>query len=147
MTRHRVLQTPAFEQLVEELTDIAADGVDNIRRRPSEISLGAALWWLDREPTSSSIDNSKNSSPYTLNAFAPEPEQLPLELPVDPESIANELGLKPGLTAQQIAALRRTFARRNHPDRFPSQIQNNATERMMVANALCDAYPLKPFKF
>lgn len=141
MTRIRVLQTPVFESLVEELLDGAADNRDANPRAASSNIHAAALWSID--PAESTPSNAQvRTSGYVADAFAPDPEALPAELPVDAESIFTELGLKPGLTAYQIRLIRRNFARMNHPDRFPVELRENATARMMIANALCDAYPL-----
>ncbi|MBR2535428.1 MAG: hypothetical protein IKE66_05080 [Hyphomicrobium sp.] len=141
MTRYRVHQKPVFERLVEEL--LQGDGAEESHfPRPASTTLhGAALWSIGPE-NAAPTEATDRVLPYMADAFAPDPEVLPSELPVDAESIFSELGLRPGLTAYQIRAIRRNFARFNHPDRFPMALQANATERMMIANALCDAYPL-----
>lgn len=141
MTRYRVLQQPVFERLVEELLQSDGDEENHFPRPASTNLHGAALWSIGPE-NATPPKAADRAGPYTADEFAPDPEVPPRELPVDPESIFSELGLKPGLTAYQIRTIRRNFARANHPDRFPMELQANATERMMIANALCDAYPL-----
>jgi hypothetical protein len=37
-----------------------------------------------------------------------------------------------------LVALRRSFARENHPDRAPEDLRTNATLRMKIANMLID---------
>lgn len=141
MTRYRVLQTPVFESLVEELMDHAGEGDGNPAMRPSAHAQGAPLWSIDSLATEP-VDDTLRSFGYAENAFAPDPAGLPAERPEDAETISKELGLRPGLTADQIAALRRNFAMCNHPDKSPPELRKNATERMMIANALCDRYLL-----
>jgi hypothetical protein len=68
-----------------------------------------------------------------LAGETPQQEKLP---PIDPESIAIELGLdRPGADFGQ---LRRSFAFANHPDRVPAHLRQRAMTRMQVANMLID---------
>lgn len=75
-----------------------------------------------------------------LDAKMPLPEKLP---PVDPESIAAELGLdklklgEPGASAD-FGRLRRRFAFTNHPDRVAPHLRQRAMVRMQIANMLID---------
>ncbi|CDX11902.1 conserved hypothetical protein [Mesorhizobium sp. ORS 3324] len=62
-------------------------------------------------------------------------EKLP---PIDPESIAGELGLdRPGKNAD-FGRMRRSFAFANHPDRVAPHLRQRAMIRMQVANMLID---------
>jgi hypothetical protein len=65
---------------------------------------------------------------------APE-EKLP---PIDPESIAAELGLDRLVTDVELNRLRRSFAFDNHPDRVAPHLRPRAIIRMQVANMLID---------
>jgi hypothetical protein len=65
---------------------------------------------------------------------APE-EKLP---PIDPESIAAELGLDRPATEIELSRLRRSFAFDNHPDRVAPHLKARAIIRMQVANMLID---------
>lgn len=56
--------------------------------------------------------------------------------PIDPQSIAAELGLdRPGIDLRQA---RRAFAFANHPDRVAPHLRQRAMIRMQVANMLID---------
>lgn len=55
-----------------------------------------------------------------------------------PEDVAADLGLTGKETRAQLLALRRTFARINHPDGVPVELRSSATRRMMIANMLLD---------
>ncbi|MBD9373183.1 hypothetical protein IB238_11185 [Rhizobium sp. ARZ01] len=55
-----------------------------------------------------------------------------------PEEVAADLGLTGKETRAQLLALRRAFARINHPDGVPAELRSNATRRMMIANMLLD---------
>lgn len=65
---------------------------------------------------------------------APE-EKLP---PIDPDSIAAELGLDRQKASADLARLRRQFAFRNHPDRVAPHLRQRAMIRMQIANMLID---------
>lgn len=64
---------------------------------------------------------------------APPEEKLP---PIDPPSIAAELGLDQANA--DYGQLRRSFAFSNHPDRVPPHLRQRAMIRMQVANMLID---------
>lgn len=131
-----------FESLVDELMDSVRSEPDSFPQKAVGGAQSTPLWSIDSPLVSDRLEAVRRSA-YEPYAFAPEPEIAQIELATDAESIFIELGLKPGLSADQIAVIRRNFARRNHPDRFPSDLQKIATERMMIANAFCDGYPLK----
>lgn len=58
--------------------------------------------------------------------------------PIDPESIAAELGLDRQLGRAELGRLRRNFAFHNHPDRVAPHLRSRAIVRMQVANMLID---------
>jgi hypothetical protein len=70
------------------------------------------------------------------NAADP-PAEILVELPVEPETIAVELGLN-GAEPAELGRLRRVFALKNHPDRVPAHLRQNALKRMQIANGLID---------
>jgi hypothetical protein len=66
----------------------------------------------------------------------PKPEEkLP---PIDPESIAVELGLNQPKQIADFSRMRRSFAFANHPDRVAPHLRQRAMIRMQVANMLID---------
>jgi len=70
--------------------------------------------------------------------FEPEIEaEIPLPS-TDPEEIARELRLSSGVSAAELAQIRRRFAARNHPDRVAPHLRERASDRMKIANALID---------
>ncbi|MGX7872567.1 hypothetical protein ACVDG5_006675 [Mesorhizobium sp. ORM6] len=71
-----------------------------------------------------------------LAGEAPKPEEkLP---PIDPESIAVELGLDQPKGIADFGRMRRSFAFTNHPDRVAPHLRQRAMIRMQVANMLID---------
>ncbi|MFD1983160.1 hypothetical protein ACFSOZ_10805 [Mesorhizobium newzealandense] len=62
-------------------------------------------------------------------------EKLP---PIDPESIAVELGLSQPKLIADFGRIRRSFAFANHPDRVAPHLRQRAMIRMQVANMLID---------
>jgi len=71
--------------------------------------------------------------------FAAVTEPLVEELPsIEPEIISRELGLDSRMPAKELAARRRAFAFKNHPDRVAPHLRQRAMVRMQVANMLID---------
>jgi hypothetical protein len=70
--------------------------------------------------------------------YVESPQKRPLPKPAHYRSVAEELGLRPGLTAHQLNASRRAFALANHPDRVAPPDRDQATRRMAIANILID---------
>ena len=71
--------------------------------------------------------------------FAAVTEPLVEELPsIEPEAISRELGLDGSVLAKELAARRRAFAFKNHPDRVAPHLRQRAMVRMQVANMLID---------
>ncbi|WP_420960342.1 hypothetical protein [Brucella sp. IR073] len=70
------------------------------------------------------------------NASQPEPES-PLPS-IDPDEIARELRLSPGMSPAELTRVRRRFAAMNHPDRVAAALRERASDRMKIANALID---------
>ena len=77
----------------------------------------------------------------------PEPEprpELKREAPPPPppksdhELVVDELHLTPELTSQDLARIRREFAKVHHPDRVAAPCREEATRRMTIANVLID---------
>ncbi|MEW6630846.1 MAG: hypothetical protein AB1440_08275 [Pseudomonadota bacterium] len=62
-------------------------------------------------------------------------EALP---PIDPDSIAGELGLESSGKNADFGRIRRNFAFANHPDRVAPHLRQRAMIRMQVANMLID---------
>jgi hypothetical protein len=58
--------------------------------------------------------------------------------PADDATIAAELHLTSARTGDDLRRLRRSFAMRNHPDRVPAWLRDEATRRMTIANVLID---------
>jgi hypothetical protein len=59
--------------------------------------------------------------------------------PADDAAIAAELRLASARTGEDLRRLRRSFAMRNHPDRVPAWLRDEATRRMTIANVLIDS--------
>jgi hypothetical protein len=68
----------------------------------------------------------------------PEGNQSPV-WPADDAAIAAELRLGAARTGEDLRRIRRSFAMRNHPDRVPAWLRDEATRRMTIANALIDS--------
>jgi hypothetical protein len=56
----------------------------------------------------------------------------------DDAAVAAELRLSTAKTREDLRQIRRSFAMRNHPDRVPEWLRDEATRRMRIANAMID---------
>lgn len=56
----------------------------------------------------------------------------------DDKAVADELRLSTARSGDDLRQIRRSFAMRNHPDRVPDWLREEATRRMRIANALID---------
>lgn len=66
-------------------------------------------------------------------------EDVATPLPtIEPEAIAQELGLHKMKTSTDFGRLRRSFAFKNHPDRVAPHLRQRAMVRMQVANMMID---------
>jgi hypothetical protein len=66
-------------------------------------------------------------------------DATPPPVPVaDDAAIAAELRLASARTREDLRRIRRSFAMRNHPDRVPDWLREEATRRMTIANAMID---------
>jgi hypothetical protein len=54
------------------------------------------------------------------------------------EAVIDELHLTPNLTCEDLARIRREFAKINHPDRVLPPLREEATRRMTIANSVID---------
>jgi hypothetical protein len=83
-------------------------------------------------------------------AYRPEPQPRALaaafdgamrasDLSLDPDDIAYELDLDAVASIEELSAVRRRFARLNHPDRVEASLRERANARMTIANAMIDA--------
>jgi hypothetical protein len=87
---------------------------------------------------------------YADGATRSAPPNPELEPDADPESpspepprsehdaVMAELHLTPNLTCEDLARIRREFAKLNHPDRVLPPEREEATRRMTIANSLID---------
>lgn len=75
----------------------------------------------------------------------PEPEEpnvvedLPDEILIDEDQIIAELNLRDNMNVRELQAVRRAFARRNHPDAV-SQNRLACEDRMKIANRIIDEH-------
>ncbi|QRM56390.1 hypothetical protein [Sinorhizobium sp. BG8] len=76
--------------------------------------------------------------PAEIEEAPVKPPSPPHLLRIAPEEIADDLALKGTETLDELAALRRAFARENHPDLVDPDLRDNATLRMKIANMLID---------
>jgi len=114
------------------------------RAATAEAGASAAAAYRGRIVLECLLEQAGRAPPPTRDTLAElyvdVPQQLPLDAarPSDYAAVAEELGLRPGLTSRQLSGIRRAFALANHPDRVPSPRRGQATRRMAIANILID---------
>lgn len=100
---------------------------------------------LPPEPGGSRLDDAyfafEDQSPERHNRTRSNPDQDPqaaMFSRLTPQDIAEDLKLAEALSAENLHALRRSFARQNHPDMVGEAWREQATLRMKIANLLID---------
>lgn len=133
----RVPLPSSFEMLIDDL--FGRDDRPAGAPRPPHFSINSleAAWELAASSRGGKEQNSKPSPP---NHYAVDGADTGAESFLDPNKILLELGLNSNFSEADVAALRREFALRNHPDRVPAELRSLATQRMMLANDLMDRY-------
>lgn len=144
-TSSKPLATMAFSEVVEHLE--SGRPVDGAEYRPSTaIGSGAAAQPL-HEPAYVSPNALSQIYGATAENFGPaitapspvahKPEVTPPPS-VLPQDIARELKLRVWHSPDDLIAIRRRFAKTNHPDRVIPSHRDAATTRMSIANTLID---------
>jgi hypothetical protein len=133
------LSTPpsSFESLINELFGRDERPAGAPRPHPLSINSLEAAWSL--AANSRAMPDEPHVPPAHRYPFEGESIDDPKGL-LDPNKILLELGLDLNFSEADIATLRREFALRNHPDRVLPELQELATQRMMIANDLMDRY-------
>ncbi len=133
----RTTQT-AFDMLIDEL--FADTSSPQTAQTPRGLSLGGleATWSLAAtakgHPAPSMAKATRGtSSQGNYGDAAP-------ELSIEPAAILTDLRLHSAMTDEEVTALRRDYALRNHPDRVPAELKDLANQRMMIANDLLDRF-------
>jgi hypothetical protein len=127
-----------FEAFIDEL--FARDDRPAGAPRPNRFSINSleAAWTLTSARAQTDEEKARPRHLYDREGDADDASGPACLL--DPNKILLELGLDSSLSEADIAALRREFALRNHPDRVQSELKMLATQRMMIANDLMDRY-------
>lgn len=126
-----------FESIIDSLfgRDDRPAGVSRLNRLSID---GLEAAWALAAASRGGAGNSQvpPKHPYAFD----EQSSISADPLLDPNKILIELGLDANFSEADIAALRREFALRNHPDRVQSDLRELATQRMMIANDLMDRY-------
>jgi hypothetical protein len=140
----RASSQPNFETLIEDLF-ATEERQFEAPKPPHQFSIDSleAAWELaaNSRATPRPTVNSGGGAPLPFYGY--DGAEVAREVSLDPGEIFNELGLHPHASEADVAALRRQFALRNHPDRVPAELRDVATQRMMIANDLMDRYVAK----
>jgi hypothetical protein len=134
MIRLREAPTSLFASVLE---DLGASNDEDSESHPNSAKRSHSAWMFALTPPGSA---GRVSGAQPRNYCEELQEAPPLVLTLDEDAIHFDLGLTPHMTAPEIAAIRRRFALCNHPDRLPLEHSDIATQRMMIANAICDRY-------
>ena len=107
-------------------------------------SVASPEFWqvLDQLSDSGSVDRAAFKAAYFADGVS-SPATLVDEwaygqLSLDPDDIADELGLSAMSSAEALSSIRRKFALQNHPDRVRPAYRDRANQRMTIANMLID---------
>ena len=120
------------------------DGATGIRGLPSGFAgLGTGHAFASGSQAEAAyLDLTEEFAPAPAEEIVPDAppaeEPPPHLLRIAPEDVAADLGLSGQETLAELTEKRRLFARANHPDRAPTELRDNATIRMKIANMLID---------
>lgn len=138
------MQSPAppsdFELIIDQL--FGRDERPAGAPRPNRFSINSleAAWGL----AAASRKDRENSGAHVRTPYSDAGDgREDADMLLDRSRILIELGLDANFSEADIAALRREFALRNHPDRVRADLRDLATQRMMIANDLMDRYVAK----
>lgn len=130
-----------FADILDEIARPAASADETYTRAGTRAS--PEFWQvLDQLSEDSAGDAGSMKAAYFADSTV-SPETLVDEwaygqLSLDPQDIAEELGLATIGSTEALSSLRRKFALRNHPDRVRPAYRDRANQRMTIANMLID---------
>jgi len=129
----RPIRQPSFADILE---DVALEPVDDVLDEASP-ALTSQDWLFNIFAAAAGAAIVADASAAAYRELAGEP---PLVRPTrtDEEGIAAELELASARNLEDLARIRRAFARQNHPDMLHPGLSEPATVRMKIANMLID---------
>ncbi|GGD02107.1 hypothetical protein [Aureimonas glaciei] len=131
-----------FADILDEIARPAASADDDTYRRAG--SRASPEFWqvLDQLSEGSAGDAGVMKAAYFADStLTPEvlvDEWSYGELSLEPQDIAQELGLATVGSVEALSSVRRRFALANHPDRVRPAYRDRANQRMTIANMLID---------
>jgi hypothetical protein len=127
-----------FDSLIDDLLSADERPASLPRANPVSFNSLQATWQLLPSARDASAETPIRHHRYDHEGEGA--EDTGAEPLLDPNRILSELGLGTNSTEEDVVALRREFALRNHPDRVRPELRALATQRMMIANDLMDRY-------
>jgi hypothetical protein len=131
-----------FADILDEIARPAASADDGTYRRDGARTSPAFWEVLDQLTESGAGDPVTIKAAYgadsTLSPATLVEEWAYGELSLDPQDIADELGLSTVGSVEALSSVRRKFALKNHPDRVRPAYRDRANQRMTIANMLID---------
>lgn len=134
------IREPSFADILEDvaLNPVAAEQPETTPVFPSQD------WLFDIFDAAADAAIMTDASAAAYRELAGEPLLSPIGASEE-ERIAAELDLYTARNLDDLARIRRAFARRNHPDMLHPCLSEQATARMKIANGMIDqrAHELK----
>lgn len=129
------IRSPSFSEILD---DLSLAGTDNTASRwPHAPAAGRREWLFSF--TGQTATRQTASRPIDWDVEETEPDaEIAVELDLDEDKIAAELGLVTARSLAELKQARRSFARGNHPDLFAPALRAKANARMQLANMLLD---------
>ncbi len=129
------IRQPSFADVLEDVAHAPHDEFGEDEGPPAPVNQD----WLFHifVEAAEAVATPKRHDAYRENAG--DIFQMPLfDATADEDSIAAELDLAAARNLDDLARIRRSFARRNHPDKLHPRLAEIATARMKTANMLID---------
>ncbi|WP_297298949.1 hypothetical protein [uncultured Methylovirgula sp.] len=130
----RAIRQPSFADVLEDVALTPEEGAEI----DSVLAPAAQPDWLFQifaAAAEAAVAAQSSAAAYREATGEAQPSLAPLD---EEERVAMELDLANTASLDDLARIRRDFARRNHPDMLHPGLSEQATARMKIANMLID---------
>jgi len=130
----RAIRQPSFADVLEDVT-LAPDDAPDMETAPATAGQPDWLFHIFAAAADAAVVAQSSAAAYREAAGEAQPAIAALG---EEERVVVELDLANARSLDDLARIRRNFARRNHPDMLHPGLSEQATARMKIANMLID---------
>lgn len=130
----RAIRQPSFADVLEDVT-LAPDNAPDMDAAPATAAQPDWLFQIFAAAADAAVVAQSSVAAYREAAGETQAAVAALG---EEERVVAELDLASAASLDDLARIRRNFARRNHPDMLHPRLAEQATARMKIANMLID---------